>query len=594
MMDTWKRWLVTLGRVLAHPRLWHFLLHPTTRYVAAWVLTLAGAGSSLYVAWTLYDEQPNPEKPDHVRRDGNGGHCTIDFGGQYLMGRMLVRGYGRHLYHRNYQRLVLQESYPRADENPFQEKSDAENLMSWTMGWDDPEAGKVVASLLAPLAAASGPELTAFLAAGRTQWTEEQLRHVTDLKVGGPLYPPVHALYYYPLALLRPSTAYHVTQVLNLLLAFVAGWGIRLVSRGRIWWPVATGVLLAFPGFAGSLQLGQNAALTLAILVVGWTLIARGYPTGGGAVWGLLAFKPVWAMSFFLVPVLTRRWRTCLAMIAVGTTLAALTLPVVGFHSWREWLAVGREATEVYQYDKNWTLLSRDVLGLPRRWLDFEHDDWPARKARQENVPAAVAGWGLLAGIFACTVGLAYAYRNRPHQATGPEPAFLLLGAWLCCFHFMYYDVLLAALPVLLLFTEPRRYLQPRFLALIPLTAARLGDKQADYYRPGFPTTYPPPPPLLAAGYGNVWVLNSMALNLFAFLLATNVVLPPLGFGLYSGPWDTYCLMALWLWSGWLWMRQPDPAVWPAGEASRDGQPVGSGVHAPQLPQLSAGVGGTH
>src|SRR5579871_2310122 len=138
MMDTWKRLLVTLGRALAHPRLWHFLLHPLTRYVAAWVLTLAGAGSSLYVAWTLYDEHPDPDKPDHVRRDGNGGHCTIDFGGQYLMGRMLVRGYGRHLYHRNYQRLVLQEAYPRADENPFKERSDAENLMSWTMGYDDP------------------------------------------------------------------------------------------------------------------------------------------------------------------------------------------------------------------------------------------------------------------------------------------------------------------------------------------------------------------------------------------------------------------------------------------------------------------------
>ena len=29
--------------------------------------------------------------------------------------------------------------------------------------------------------------------------------------------------------------------------------------------------------------------------------------------------------------------------------------------------------------------------------------------------------------------------------------AFVLLGAWLSCYHFMYYDVLLAALPIFLL-----------------------------------------------------------------------------------------------------------------------------------------------
>ncbi len=592
-MDTWKRWLVTLGRGLAHPRLWRFLLHPLTRYVVAWTLTLAGAGALLYVAWILFDDQPNPEHPDHVRRDGNRGHCTIDFGGQYLMGRMVVRGYGRHLYHRNYQRQVLQESYPRADEDPFQDKSDAENLMIWTMGEDDPDAGKVIASLLVPMAAVDAPELAGLLAASAPEWTESQLRHVTAEQIGGPLYPPVHALYFYPLAFLKPATAYRVTQIINLLLAFAAGWGIRLLSQGRIWWPVATGMILAFPGFDGSLDLGQNASLTLAIVVLGWTLIARGYLAGGGAVWGLLAFKPVWAMSFFLVPVLTRRWRVCLAMIAVGITLAAVTLPIVGWRSWFEWYEVGKKATAVYKYDKNWIFLSRDVLSIPRRALDFDH---ASVEAREKDVPTAIIGWALLGGIFAITLGLAYRYRDRPHTATGPEPAFLLLGSWLCCFHFMYYDVLLAALPVLLLLTEPRRYLQPLFLALVPLNAAQLGEKQAHYYRPGFPTTYPPAPPTLTAGYGNVWVLNSMTLTLFALLLATAYVLPIWDIGVYGFPWDTVCLVALWLWCGWLWSRQPAPSAppTPSDVPSRDGQMSASSAHAPQLPQLSAGVRGAH
>ena len=50
--------------------------------------------------------------------DGNGGHCTVDFGGQYLMGRMLVTGNGGELYNRAVQRQVLAEVYPVADQDP--------------------------------------------------------------------------------------------------------------------------------------------------------------------------------------------------------------------------------------------------------------------------------------------------------------------------------------------------------------------------------------------------------------------------------------------------------------------------------------------
>src|SRR5207253_4623986 len=88
---------------------------------------------------------------------------------------------------------------------------------------------------------------------------------------------------------------------------------------------------------------------------------------------------------------------------------------------------------------------------------------------RRDNVAAAVAGWGLLAGVIGVTAGLAILRRRQVREATGPSAAFLLLGAWLCCFHFMYYDVLLAALPVLLLFAEPARYFEPLYLTNVPL-----------------------------------------------------------------------------------------------------------------------------
>src|SRR5262249_54452127 len=152
--------------------------------------------------------------------------------------------------------------------------------------------------------------------------------------VGGPLYPPINAFFFAPLALMPPRVAYRVNQGFGALLPFLAGLAIAGISRGRIWCPVAAAAVILLPGYVGSLNLGQNAALTLTILCWGWALAARGRPGWGGVVWGLLAFKPVWALAFILVPLLTGRWKMCLTMALSGAALAAATLPFVGVQSW--------------------------------------------------------------------------------------------------------------------------------------------------------------------------------------------------------------------------------------------------------------------
>src|SRR5205823_791271 len=115
--------------------------------------------------------------------------------------------------------------------------------------------------------------------------------------VGGPLYPPIHGLLFYPLGLLAPATAYRTIQIINMLLTFGVGFLIRALTRGRIWASVATGFVMAFPGYDGSMCLGQNGLVSLALLVLGWLLLSRGRPWLGGVAWGLLAYKPVWAAA---------------------------------------------------------------------------------------------------------------------------------------------------------------------------------------------------------------------------------------------------------------------------------------------------------
>jgi hypothetical protein len=607
-------------------------------YALAWTLALVVAQISLFAAWHSFD---NAYTGGH-RNDTNGGHATIDFGAQYLMGRLLVEGHGRDLYNRSWQRVVLTAMYPVEDQDPKATRSDAENMMYWMMGTDEPGAPEAFGSFLAPLAARDAPGAVAYLAAGAQEWTPERLDHARARRVGGPLYPPVNALLDAPLALLPVHTAYRVQQVNNLILAFLAGLGISLLSRRRIWWPIASFVVMIYPGFMGSLNLGQNATLTLTILVWGWVLIARAPPGWGGLVWGLFAFKPVWAMVFFLVLVLTRRWRDCLVMLAAGAALGLLTLPFVGIHGWLDWLHVGREAAQLYDTDRNWVFLSRDVLSIPRRGLlVFEngagqelprHADpngpscWWYVLCGGTEIPGwlvpNLAGWGLLVALLETTVRLAVLRPGQARAVTGPPAAFLLLGAWLCCYHFMYYDVLLTALPVLLLFTGPRSYLEPLYLTNVRL--GRLGGAGAlerwehpdreqtsrlgfvllgllatllllgvlaaglglAVYRGRLPwqlllALVPLALPVLAAIVGagavfvarvarplvsppefrSVGVLNRVFPSLLVLLLLTQPLFPLIGLGGYFGPpWDTFVLMGIWLWAGWHWLRmKPSP-----------------------------------
>src|SRR3954454_6680057 len=83
------------------------------RYVLACLLLLGGLAFGLPRSWHFLD------KPE--RRDGNEGHVSIDFGGQWLMGRILREAHARRLYDRGVQRQVLRRVLPREDEAPDQE-----------------------------------------------------------------------------------------------------------------------------------------------------------------------------------------------------------------------------------------------------------------------------------------------------------------------------------------------------------------------------------------------------------------------------------------------------------------------------------------
>jgi hypothetical protein len=151
----------------------------------------------------------------------------------------------------------------------------------------------------------------------------------------------------------------------------------------------------------------------------------------------------------------------------------------------------------VSQTDEFWILRSRDVFTLPRRWLDFDSDVPDLQMAQT----ATLAGWGLWLIVVGITTAVVILRKRQSGSVAGA--AFLFLGAFLSCIHFMYYDVLLAALPVFLLFVGPK---------------------------------FPPWP-----------------FHILVAVLLLAPAIPALQLG--EPPTETWCLLGLWALSGWSWIR---------------------------------------
>jgi arabinofuranan 3-O-arabinosyltransferase len=537
-----------------------FLLRRGTRRFLAWLALVICTAIAADWAWGCYDEP--------ARSDGNYGHATIDFGGQWLMGRMLVTGNAGRLYDRFTEHRVLEEAYPAADSQetrvtvllsgllaplaaanpagaatlaaagPRPDPGDAHHMLDWLVGGDS-TACEVVGGYLSPLAAADPLSAAALVTAGHENW-----RPISrDDRLGGPLYPPLNAFLYAPLGLLPVRVAYRVMQAVNLALTFGIALLAHRITGGRVWWQVAAILLMGCPGYSGALNLAQNSLLTLFVLMLGWRQLQLGRPGRAGVVWGLMAFKPVWAAAFFLVPLLTRRWRMAAAMVVTGAALSAATLPLVGWHTWVDWVQIGSKASDLYATCESWIFLSRDLIGVPRRYLLTFTNDYAAVDDPRAQRATAI-GLGLWLAPLAVTVAAMIRRGPRAARVTnGPQAAFVLFGSWLACYHFMYYDVLLAYLPCCLLYAEPRRVLRRVVRGM---------------------------PPGTWCGLARSAVVTALLICLSAIPYYSTHRDPTYHFP----PWDTLCVVFLWLWCDLV-----------RGQGS---------AYPEQLGDRGAGVGGAH
>ncbi len=106
--------------------------------------------------------------------------------------------------------------------------------------------------------------------------------------------------------------------------------GLRLPA-GALW------LALLSPAVATNVALGQNGAVTAALLLGGLALVDE-RPALAGALLGALVFKPQIALLLPVVVIAGRRWRLMGGAAASVAAILALTLLVWGWAPWRAFL----------------------------------------------------------------------------------------------------------------------------------------------------------------------------------------------------------------------------------------------------------------
>jgi alpha-1,2-mannosyltransferase len=245
----------------------------------------------------------------------------------------------------------------------------------------------------------------------------------TDLGVLGFHYPPMYLLIVLPLSMLPFIVSWILFET-----ATLAGY-IAVVRRIV---PVSPGLWLAitFPGVIVNFTCGQNGFLTTALIGGGLLMLDRA-PILAGMLFGLMSYKPQFAVLIPLALIAARRWRAFAATAVTAILFAAASFAVFGASTWHAFF-VSVQFTQKIVLEQG---------GIPVYTL--------------QTVFGAIRMWG-------GSVGLAYALQAavalyaaaaviwiwQSDRPIALKAAALAAGSLMVSPYVLQYDLVLLALPI--------------------------------------------------------------------------------------------------------------------------------------------------
>lgn len=247
------------------------------------------------------------------------------------------------------------------------------------------------------------------------------------------LYPPHALVILLPFGGLPFAPAGLLFLALGFAASVVAAWRFAGTGVERA---IHTASLVLCPAAAFTVCLGQNTFITCALLLGGFGTMRR-RPIVGGALLGIVTYKPQLCLMVPVALIAARQWKALAAAAGAALLLVAASVALLGLEPWRAWIALMTEPNTVYT---QWEAIARingqsiytyaSLLGAP-------------------EVLANLAQ-GLVAIAAAGCVGWCY---RRP-MADDLRLAVLLAATILAAPHVIDYDTLLLGVAATLFFVR--------------------------------------------------------------------------------------------------------------------------------------------
>jgi alpha-1,2-mannosyltransferase len=245
----------------------------------------------------------------------------------------------------------------------------------------------------------------------------------------GWLYPPIFLLVATPLALMPYPLALAVWQIstfalyLSVIGAIVRRMRQREVAIEAIWLPIAAG----FPAVFVNLGHGQNGFLTAGLF--GAALLALPTrPVISGVLFGLLAYKPQFALVVPIALLAAGQWRTVVAAGITVMALVAVTSLAFGADLWLAFAASTETSRKL--------LLEGGDVGFEKLQSVFA-----AVRLWGGGIPLAYAAQGVASAAAVC--GTAWVWRSSSDRDL--KAALLIIATLLASPHVLDYDLMMLA-----------------------------------------------------------------------------------------------------------------------------------------------------